>query len=391
MFEKVSRTIFCVLFLCMLGLPLLAINREEGKISEAENRRLAPKAQLYKEDGTLNENYTADFETWMNDNIGFRSHMVVTNARMQYYLFDVLSNNSNMYLGPNGELNYATAAILTDYQHLNLYSNSFLQAVSENMQTIADYAKEKNAIMIYYQCWDKHSIYPEHFPDTVIQHGEKSKTDGVVEAYRKYTDIPIVSSKEKLMEAKETYDTYSVWGDATHWTPRGAYIGYLDLMKAINAEAEADYRILQESDYRISKKDVGSTLFGGIHEIDYQEVFEIKNPKAVLSNEKLTLYAEDPSHSFFVNEKAGNDTRVLVLGDSYFNNFVIDDLAESFHETIIIWNSYIKDVQNILDEYQPDIVIIEAAERVDIIGAVNAGATVMKENTEGEIGKSVDE
>ena len=33
----------------------------------------------------------------------------MNNARIQYYLFNVLSNNSYNYLGPNGELNYATA------------------------------------------------------------------------------------------------------------------------------------------------------------------------------------------------------------------------------------------------------------------------------------------
>jgi len=85
----------------MIAIPLLTTNLQKDKVSRDENRKLAKMAELYKEDGSLNENFTEDFEAWINDNVGMRSSMVVNNARIQYYLFRVLANNSNMYLGPN--------------------------------------------------------------------------------------------------------------------------------------------------------------------------------------------------------------------------------------------------------------------------------------------------
>lgn len=67
----------------------------------------------------------------------------MNNARIQYYLFNVLSNNSDNYLGPNGELNYATADMLADYQHANLYTEDHLQEIADSMQYLSDYVEEK--------------------------------------------------------------------------------------------------------------------------------------------------------------------------------------------------------------------------------------------------------
>jgi hypothetical protein len=246
MFKKAARIVFVVLFLAMITIPLLTTNLQEGKVSEDENRRLAEKPELYEKDGTLNEEFTADFETWINDNIGMRDSMVGNNARIQYYLFKVLANNSNMYLGPNEELNYADEAMLKDYQHANLYSEEYLREFADSMQYLSNYAEGKGAQFYYYQCWDKHSIYPEHFPKTVIQSGTESKTDGIVRALTDYSTVKVISPKQELIEEKSRKSTYSVWGDPTHWNQRGAYIGYLKLMDTVNENSNIPYKVLQE-------------------------------------------------------------------------------------------------------------------------------------------------
>ena len=337
---------------------------------------------VYFEDGTRNENYTQDFETWINDNIGFRSTMIIQNAKMQFYLFNVLSNNSDMLLGPNGEFNYATQAIITDYQHNNLYSEEKLKEIAESFQYLKEYVEKKGAQFYYYQCWDKHSIYPEYFPRTVLQFGEKSKTDCFIDAIRKYTDVYVISPKEDLLNAKAICSPYSKWGDSTHWSQRGAYIGYLKLMNTINNYSELQYSILQEKDYNITVQDQGQTLFGGIHKVDELEDFSIINTQAVLTNEKITLFSEDQRHRCFTNDAVDNKTRLLVLGDSYFNSFIIDDLAESFYEVIMLWGGYVEKLESIMDEYKPDIVVIEAAERVDRTGIIIKAAKALKESQE---------
>ena len=124
MFHKISQAMFSMLFIIMLIIPLLATNLKEDVISVEENRKLAPMAELYNEDGTLNTNFTSDFETWIDDNIGFRSELVAISKKIMYSIFDILSGDR--YVGPNGEFNYATPAMIADYQHINLYSEEYL-------------------------------------------------------------------------------------------------------------------------------------------------------------------------------------------------------------------------------------------------------------------------
>lgn len=131
------------MFLTMLGVPLITTNLKQGEISVSENRRLTAMAMLTNQDGSWNSNFTTDFETWINDNIGLRSKFVMANAVLQYKLFHVIANNTDMYLGPRDELNYATPEMLKDYQHDNLYSEDYLKLFANSMQDISDYVKKE--------------------------------------------------------------------------------------------------------------------------------------------------------------------------------------------------------------------------------------------------------
>jgi len=327
MTKKRLQIIFILVFGLFLILPVALINWKDETVSEAEKRILAPKAKLILDNGNINLNFATDFETWINDNIGLRSPIIIANAKLQYHIFDVLSNNSDMLLGPHGEFNYATEYMIQDYQHKNLYSEEYLKEFTDSFQTINDYLATKEIDLFYYQCRDKHSIYPEYFPNTVIQYGEFSKTDGMISALNENTTINVIDPKQDLIDAKKTYQTYSRYGDPTHWSYRGAYVGYLRLMNDINSEFSDKYDVLSEDDYNIVIADLGTWLFGGIHEEDILEYFSIKDPKAIICNEKLTLYSEDDRHSYWVNDAVNNDTRVLILGDSYFNSYLVDGIA----------------------------------------------------------------
>lgn len=367
MFDKITKISFTVLFLGMLAVPLVTTNLKKNAVSQAENRTLAQMPELYEEDGSPNRNFLSEFETWINDNIGLRSNMVIANAKIQYYIFDVLSNNSDMLLGPNRELNYATSAIITDYQHFDLKSEAKLEEIAKSYQTINDYLESLGIQYYYFQCWDKQSIYPEYFPNTVIQYGDISKTDQVIDTLENKTSVTVVSPKQLLIDNKDMYDTYSVWGDATHWTQRGAYLGYLQLMETINRNNGGKYKILQEEDYVITVTDQGSTLFGGIHEEDYLENFAIKNPQAYQTDEAPIFLSEWAyrSRKVYRNDAVDNDDVLLIIGDSYFDSFLYDDFAESFHCVVQIWGDYMQNLKEIVEYYEPDIIVNENAERCD--------------------------
>ncbi len=366
MFKKVTQTVFLILFLLMLAVPLVTSNLAKDAKSDDEKRMLAAWPSLRQEDGKLNKEVLSEFEAYVNDRIGFRSMMVNRDAQFLFYVFGRFPDGSKYLLGPNGELMYASPEMVKDYQHLNLYSEKRLQEIAKSLQTLSDYAAEKGAKLYYYQCWDKHSIYPEHFPEGALQTGTESKTDGMVRAFRTYTDVSVISAKQELLDAKAYTSTYSVWGDATHWNDRGAYIGYRKLMDSLNADREIPLDVLEEQDFVIRAQERGARLYGGlIHRNDMIEKFKIAKPKAVLTNEKLTLYSEDQDSYFYTNDFSGNETRALVLCDSYFRTFIKEEIAESFRETVFLDADHLPDFRDILTAYPSEVVIIECAERVD--------------------------
>ena len=293
--------------------------------------------------------------------------MVSQNAKIQFYVFDNLINNSDMYLGPNQELNYATQEMITDYQHLNLKSEDKLDEIAESYQFFSDYLKNRGIQYYYFQCWDKHSIYPEYFPSTINQKGTISKTDQIVNTLTNNTSINVISPKAELVDAKSKYDTYSIWGDPSHWTQRGAYIGYLQLMHCINENNAYKYKILQENDYEIYATDQGREFLGDIHKKDFIDNFTIRNPQAYLSEEEPLYLSEWQNHSrkIYYNENANNTDTLLIIGDSYFDGYLYDDFAESFYKVVFIWGGYLEHIDELIEVYKPTIVITENAERCD--------------------------
>lgn len=364
---NVIKKVYITAFTILLVFPLVFFNFKGNGISENEKRLLADIPKIYTEEGNLNNEYTSQFEEWINDNIGFRSVLNMLNGKMLYYCFDTIGGNSDQYLGPHVELDYITPSILRSYQHLDLKSDEEMREIVNSYQKFSDYLEENGIQYYYYQCWDKQSIYPEHFPNGIIQYNDYSKTDQIVRYLAENTSINVISPKQALIDAKDDYDTYSTWGDPTHWTQRGAYIGYQELMKAINTKNDNKYKVLSEEDYDIKAVDQGCTIYGDIHNECMLETFEIRNPRAYKTGEAPIYVSTFGSNhkNILQNDSVDNEDTILIIGDSYFDGFIYDDIAESFHKVVMVWGGNVANIKELVEEYHPSIVIEENAERCD--------------------------
>lgn len=365
MLKKIYNIIFIVAFLAVIATPLVLTDFSSGGISEDENRTLAAFPALTVE-GKWNSSFTGEFETWFMDHLGLRQKLITTNATLQFRVFDRMLDKSNYHIGRNGDINYADGYMLLDYAHMNLRTEEEVAKIGQSYQTISDWFEERDIPFYYVQCYDKHSIYPEQFTDAVKQVGDVSKTDQVIQYLKAQTTVNTVSLKEPLLAAKEQYEVYSNWGDPTHWTPRGAFLGYQYIMEQINADREVPLRVLQEEDYEITTYNAGITLNQVVHEDDFIEAFAIRAPKAArVDKSVMGKWAEDERHSAWKNPEAGSDAKLLLMCDSYINSFIVADLAESFSEVWLVWGDYTGDLPELTEIYQPDVVIYECAERVD--------------------------
>lgn len=369
MLKKIYQIFFILLFAVILCTPIVFTDWSTKGVSEEENRNLAEAPELFV-DGKFNEEFTSDTEAWFMDHMGKRQELINLNAWLQYFGFQRLLVTDH-YLGRDGNLNYATEAMLKDYAHLNLREETEVAEIGDAYQTMSDWCTEKGIQFYYVQCYDKHSIYPEQFMDTVNQIGSVSKTDQVISYLQNNTTVNTISLKDVLIDSKETYETYSNWGDPSHWTERGAFIGYQTIMEEVNRNNNFELKILEEKDYDIRVADNGKTYNKYIHQEDLLETFTIREPQAVRGDmadiEGLeTTWGEDIRHSVWKNPNAGTDKKLLLMCDSYTNSFIVEDYAESFAEVWLVWGAYTKDFCEIVEVYNPDIVIYECAERVDL-------------------------
>lgn len=365
MFKKIYNLIFIVAFLAVLAVPLALTDFSSGGISEDENRTLSDFPALTV-DGKWNSAFTQEFETWFMDHMGLRQKLITANATLQFRVFDRLLEKSNFHIGRNGDLNYADADMLQDYAHMNLRTEEEVAQIGQSYQAISDWFGAQGIPFYYVQCFDKHSIYPEQFTDKIKQVGDISKTDQVISYLQTQTTVNTISMKQLMLDAKEKYEVYSNWGDPTHWTERGAFLGYQYIMETLNADRDTPFPVLQESDYDITVYQGGVTLNQVIHEDDYLETFALRSPKATQADKSVMgKWAEDQRHSVWKNPDAGNDTKLLLMCDSYINSFIIEDLAESFSEVWLVWGDYTPELPEVAELFQPDLVIYECAERVD--------------------------
>ena len=357
----------------MLLIPSMFVNIKDGVISEAENRVLAVKPKLYNENGGLNGQFFSDFDTWLKDNVGLRNEMVKVEADIQYNLFKNLPDDQYR-LSENGELNWFGEQVLENYEHTNLYSDEDLNKILQSFVTVNLYCENKEIQFYYMQCWDKQSIYPEYFPKTINQYGGVSACDQVVNGLQDKTNVNQINLKSKLISEKDNYEVYSKLGDPTHWTPRGAYIGYAQLMDTINEHTNEQYKVLKDEDFNISIADIGQTVSGTIHFENKSEIFSLKEDNSYSTPEKFNEQSDDFRSVYLTNEKCENNKKILILGDSYIHAFILNDISQSFYETILLWKWNISNIKELIEEYHPDIILYEQAEREQDFNPIIAAA-----------------
>lgn len=363
--KRIIDKIYIGMFCFVLFVPFFLAHRENGRVSDMENRALANPPDLRREDGRINWEYPEDFDKWLNDNVRFRTILMEINATLQYELFEKVANN-NLRQGEEGHLYYVDSGKVQEYQHVNLLSEKELNNYTNSMQKLNNYLCEKGIVFYYMQCYDKDSIYPEYYVEGVRQFGNVSRANQIVAALEKNTDIKVVPIYEELIKAKNEDLLYFKATDPAHWNEPGAYIGYTALINTIKSDFPEAY-YLEEEAYIISEHEEYANIYGFTYPYpDYNLRYKIREPKAIeidlneFDPQKIIRYRE--YGHYYVNSNCDNDLKIMVVGDSYIRQFLKEDIAESFSETLSIDWINLTNLDRILEIYEPDIVVFESAE-----------------------------
>jgi alginate O-acetyltransferase complex protein AlgJ len=235
---------------------------------------------------------------------------------------------------------------------------------------------------------DRFRIYPEMLPQWVHCTENEPIDYFLGEAEKKL--LSAIYPRDALLDRE--IPTY--FRTDSHWTHYGAYIGYQQLLDAINKKYPDEFLVRKEITkfeegpvrngdlvkflkYMVDKPDYEFTLkpewkFSGILKCEYDEKKQLRSECVKYSANPGTIVNEKSFST--MNEYAWNNKKLLFIGDS-FGEGNSQLLQQTFRETIQVHYSRVSDTvfRNILATDRPDYVIYQIVER-DLDFAMMAAA-----------------
>lgn len=260
-------------------------------------------------------------------------------------LTSILSGNSyientQVLVGKEDYLFYKTemdGRPIDDYMGINHFSEEDLALMAQNLVANRDYFAKRGIRLVIMGLPNKESVYAEYMPDTVYRIRQDTRADQVAAYLWENTDLEYIYPKKQLMDAKEKYQVY--YKTDTHWNQVGTFIGMQTMFEKMYG-----YSVTPDTvDFRVDMTDYAGDLatIAGV-----QERYKLDTV--------YVLKAES------VDPKQCHDDNVLVVGDS-FSGFVSTEAKAYYNE--VTWKYTTDFTIDMVDEYQPDIIIWECTER----------------------------
>ena len=363
--EKKSAYILLSVIMLIILLPLLTFNFEQGKISDTENRRLASFPKLTDSEGTFNSNYLSDFSAWFEDNLGMRDSFIRLSNSIDYYLLNkspnpgiAKGNNGWLYLNEDNNLELATGS----------YPNFSVDDIRRTCELQTEVMEKLQAQGIEYALIlppSKPSVYPEN-----IRGGEytvgTSPADLLADYILENSCVNVIRLKEALLEEKNKGQQVYFKTD-THWNDYGAYTAYCSIVEQLNACGFICSKPVDVSFSAGTKLGNLSNSIGGIIPEEDTLISTIDNPAAAPIEDSKKTALTDIEESLqgyargvYAFTSPASSPTVLMYGDSFFAEYMLEYLAENFGSFYFVWSANIS--QDEIDTVQPDIVLYDMTE-----------------------------
>lgn len=333
--EKMVNKIVVGLFLGFIGIvALMQIFTKDVDFSEAENRVLAEMPDFSIEN-FISGDFMKEFEVYVSDQ--FAGKEVWTGLKASAEKARGQQENNGVYFGDDGYLLERFAGPGEQFLKNIGYVNGFL----DRAEDVASY------VMLVPTAIE---VYPEKMPAFAQSSSQQAVLDEVEQALHDAGEF--VDVLASLVEAK---DEELYFRTDHHWTTRGAYVAYVELMEQMGIEPFGldDFTV-----QTVSRNFLGTHYAKAGDSSMQPDVLEIFQPKADISyhvdidngqTEMDGLYAWEylekrDQYALFlggnnglvkVTSSVGNGEKLMVIKDSYAHALV-PFLANHFEEIHVI-------------------------------------------------------
>lgn len=283
-----------------------------------------------------------------------RSRLIAWTSNLRLALGDRVF--PKVIAGDNGWLVYTAENDIDDFQKIGLFSEEQLAQFQQNLDALSANYAERGIELIVVIAPNKNTIYPERVPGQIPVLGGESRLDQVTAYLRAHGNEQLVDLRPTLLAAKQERQIY--YATDTHWNDYGAYIAYVALLEeaGITPHPASDFEaVTRKPDLLDLSGNIGATLLPE-SKIQLAPRFDLR-----ASYKNLNLGGRKLMFSYLPDDSLPD---LVIFYDSFFFN-VIPMLGEHFQHGLYVQNYTGGGLWNLswVDEQEPDVVIIEFAER----------------------------
>lgn len=366
-----SRVALSIVFFVLLLIPFVGMLWAPTN-ETVENRELASAPSFVNEEGLFNYKVLPDAGAYFDDHYAYRTKLIDAGAHLYASLFGI-STADTVVDGTDGWLYYA--GTLGDYQDTKPLRAAEANNIAHNIKLIQDICEERSAKFAFAIAPNKNSLYGGNMP-YYRPRVESDNMNLLNEALDRFNvnsvDLygTIASRDERLYFYRDS-----------HWTEKGALYGQNAIAKA------AGFKVLGLSPERMSVScdytgDLASMLFPDSPDPEDNWYFEgindgsgvtgtirsgslwnfIEGESVEDSNIKTEPAPIDAADEAFKDIKATSQKngKLLMFRDS-FGNSLVPYLACEFESAT--FSKMLPMNLLLLDEEEPDTVLIERAQR----------------------------
>ncbi|MGB8294314.1 MAG: hypothetical protein WCG85_02695 [Polyangia bacterium] len=321
--------------------------RPLAKLPDAKQYRFREPAQVAA--------YAQDWEKYYTDNFGLRKLLLGSYRLALFYLFGI-SANPAVVVGESDRpfrWLYFDGALANDGRGFDAflgklpYAPRELAGITANLARLSKLLTDNHIEFVVVTCPDKQSVYPEYLPKSLRPvPGVSSRFEQMSEVIHAALGSHYIDLRAPLMQAKAEGPVY--YHTDTHWNERGIFAGYRAFMQ-----------VLQQQDPTRVPLPSSDIKWKNLPPVNGDLIGMLGLPWYPRESALAPILPKEPS--------GGRRGKVLVLHDSFF--IPMRPFFEfEFRGVTMIRGTYIaRDLsltQELLNAEKPDVVVIEAVERV---------------------------
>jgi alginate O-acetyltransferase complex protein AlgJ len=342
------RRLLIAVFVGLISLPLcLNVAGRDGGDPEGENRDLVTFV------GT-------NIRPWFDDHFGLRSTLVKWYGEIRLFVFGQ-SPSASVLKGADGWFFYADDKSVEDYISDDPLTADALANWRSALVRARRWLTSRHVAYVFLLAPDKHVIYPEEMPSTILRIGQMSRMD---QFYGSLMDTGFVVDVRPVLIAQRARERIYQKTD-THWNERGAFVAYRAIVEAARTARPEIPPAWSRDDFDAAARDV-----------EAKDLAAMMGLKRVLREEDLVLLPRRPRLAQVIEPKGARPTdeegrlvteipgstlpRAVIFRDS-FASALVPFLSEHFSRAVYLWQNDF-DAQ-VVDQEHPDVVIQEIVGR----------------------------